>query len=70
MIDALCLDRTDQTQSQAVVAGATDLDKIFRLVGDANHLCFRHRNRTAGDMADDVRFDFVDDLPARDLAHA
>src|ERR1700754_3081289 len=42
MIDTPGRNGTDQTQSQAVVAGATDLDKIFSLVGDANHLRFRH----------------------------
>ena len=70
MIDASRFDGADETQSQPVVTGTADLDEVIGLVGDADHLLLGHRNRPAGDVADDVRIDLPDDFPARQLAHA
>src|SRR5262245_51667549 len=39
-------------------------------VDDPNHVLFRHRNRTASDVTDNIRLDLINDLPARHLTHS
>src|SRR5215813_13716327 len=40
------------------------------LVDDPNHVFFRHRNRTAGDVTNNIRLDLIYDLPASHLTHS
>src|SRR5215510_11194802 len=39
-------------------------------IDDPNHVFFRHRNRTAGDVTNNIRLDLIYDLPARHLTHS
>src|SRR5262245_5933887 len=39
-------------------------------VDDPNHVLFRHRNRTASDVTNNIRLDLIYDLPARHLTHS
>src|SRR5262245_14954914 len=66
----LRFDRANEAQSQPVVAGATDLGVAMGFVDDPNHVFLRHRNRTAGDVTNNIRLDLIDDLPARHLTHS
>src|SRR5262245_57892766 len=66
----LRFDRANEAQSQPVVAGATDLGVAMGFVNDPNHVLFRHRNRTAGDVTNNIRLDLIHDVPARHLTHS
>src|SRR5882672_11401448 len=63
-------DGPGKNQSQAIISRRADFHETFGLVGDAQHVLFRHWDRPAGDVADDIGLDFLHHVETRNLADA
>src|SRR6186713_505288 len=68
MMQTFRFDNSRKTQCQAIITRSADLHEALSLVGNTDHVLFRHRDRPAGDMADDVGTDFLHHVEAGHLA--